>query len=46
APPLASGTGQPDEWVRWLAVGGIVLAAVNMFGGFAVTQRMLEMFRK
>jgi NAD(P) transhydrogenase subunit alpha len=46
APPLASGMDRPDEWVRWLAVGGIVLAAINMFGGFAVTQRMLAMFRK
>jgi len=46
APPLAEGMGQPDQWVRWLAVGGIVLAAINMFGGFAVTQRMLAMFRK
>ncbi len=24
----------------------VVLAAVNIFGGFAVTQRMLEMFRR
>ena len=46
APPLAEGMGQPDQWVRWLAIGGIVLAAINMFGGFAVTQRMLAMFRK
>ncbi|MHB1124919.1 MAG: Re/Si-specific NAD(P)(+) transhydrogenase subunit alpha [Ramlibacter sp.] len=45
APPLAGG-GAPDTWIRWLAVGGIVLTAVNMFGGFAVTQRMLAMFRK
>ncbi|HYF43687.1 MAG TPA: Re/Si-specific NAD(P)(+) transhydrogenase subunit alpha [Ramlibacter sp.] len=45
APPLAGGAG-PDPWIRWLAVGGIVLTAVNMFGGFAVTQRMLAMFRK
>src|SRR5512147_1316003 len=37
---------RPDEWIRWLSVGGIVLATINMFGGFAVTQRMLEMFRK
>ena len=29
-----------------LAVATIALAAINMFGGFAVTQRMLEMFRK
>jgi NAD(P) transhydrogenase subunit alpha len=45
APPLG-GLEQPDQWVRWLACGGIVLAAINMFGGFAVTQRMLAMFRK
>ena len=47
APPLAgSDIPRPDEWIRWLAVGGIVLTAINMFGGFAVTQRMLAMFRK
>ena len=45
APPLAGGA-SPDSWIRWLAVGGIVLTAVNMFGGFAVTPRMLDMFRK
>ncbi|MEO8305873.1 MAG: Re/Si-specific NAD(P)(+) transhydrogenase subunit alpha, partial [Betaproteobacteria bacterium] len=33
---------RPNEWIRWLAVGGIVLATINMFGGFAVTQRMLQ----
>jgi NAD(P) transhydrogenase subunit alpha len=27
-------------------VAAIVLTAINMFGGFAVTQRMLAMFRK
>ncbi len=37
---------RPSEWIRWLAVGGIGLATINMFGGFAVTRRMLEMFRK
>jgi H+-translocating NAD(P) transhydrogenase subunit alpha len=45
APPLAGGA-SPDTWIRWLAMGGIALTAVNMFGGFAVTQRMLAMFRK
>ena len=29
-----------------LSVLGILLASVNIFGGFAVTQRMLKMFRK
>ena len=37
---------RPQEWIRWLSVAGIALATVNMFGGFAVTQRMLQMFRK
>ena len=45
APPLSGGL-PPNEWIRWLAVIGIVLTAINMFGGFAVTQRMLAMFRK
>ena len=29
-----------------LAVGAVALAAVNVFGGFLVTRRMLEMFTK
>ena len=37
---------RPDAIIRWLAVVGIALTAINMFGGFAVTQRMLSMFRK
>ncbi len=41
APPLGT-----TDWIRWLAVAGIVLTTINMFGGFAVTQRMLAMFRK
>lgn len=31
---------------RVMGVAAVVLAAVNVFGGFLVTQRMLEMFRK
>ncbi|MBV2234713.1 MAG: Re/Si-specific NAD(P)(+) transhydrogenase subunit alpha [Sterolibacterium sp.] len=47
APDLTGFSGtRPDELIRWLAVVGIVLTSVNMFGGFAVTQRMLDMFRK
>jgi H+-translocating NAD(P) transhydrogenase subunit alpha len=49
APTLLGGTGgeaRPEEWIRWLAVVGIGLTTINMFGGFAVTQRMLAMFRK
>jgi NAD(P) transhydrogenase subunit alpha len=46
APPLIGGGDRPDDWIRWLAVAGIALTSVNMFGGFAVTRRMLAMFRK
>jgi NAD(P) transhydrogenase subunit alpha len=48
APPSVSGLAsiRPDELIRWVAVLGIGLTAVNMFGGFAVTRRMLAMFRK
>ena len=43
---ISADLSRPNEWIRWLSVGGIALAAINMFGGFAVTQRMLSMFRK
>ncbi|MDD4928009.1 MAG: Re/Si-specific NAD(P)(+) transhydrogenase subunit alpha [Gallionella sp.] len=46
APPLVTGLDRPDGWILALAVGGVALTAVNMFGGFAVTRRMLAMFRK
>ena len=29
-----------------LSLSGILLASINVFGGFTVTQRMLQMFRK
>ncbi len=34
------------DWGGWLGVLAVALASVNVFGGFLVTQRMLEMFRK
>jgi NAD(P) transhydrogenase subunit alpha len=46
APPSALGLDRPESWIRGLAAVGIALTAVNMFGGFAVTRRMLSMFRK
>jgi NAD(P) transhydrogenase subunit alpha len=32
--------------IKWIAVATAGVTAVNIFGGFAVTRRMLEMFRK
>ncbi|MCD6042280.1 MAG: pntA [Burkholderiales bacterium] len=46
APPLTDTAGRPTGWIVGLAVLSIALVAINMFGGFAVTQRMLQMFRK
>jgi NAD(P) transhydrogenase subunit alpha len=48
APPLVAGaaTDRPSMLILGLAVAALALTAVNMFGGFAVTRRMLAMFRK
>jgi NAD(P) transhydrogenase subunit alpha len=32
--------------IKWIAVGTVLITSINIFGGFAVTRRMLEMFRK
>ena len=49
APPLMNGTAggdRPATLILGLAVASLALVSINMFGGFAVTRRMLEMFRK
>ena len=47
APPLEDfGPERPEAWILGLALAGIALTTINMFGGFAVTQRMLAMFRR
>jgi NAD(P) transhydrogenase subunit alpha len=35
-----------DKLIMWIAVATVAVTAVNIAGGFAVTRRMLEMFRK
>ncbi len=44
--PLVDAAGRPNTLIGVLAAVALVLTAINMFGGFAVTQRMLAMFRK
>ena len=48
APPLLPGQGadRPSGLIIAMAVLALALTAINMFGGFAVTRRMLAMFRK
>jgi len=36
----------PVGWIAWIAGFTVLITAVNIAGGFAVTQRMLQMFRK
>jgi NAD(P) transhydrogenase subunit alpha len=31
---------------KWLGLAAVMLASVNIFGGFAVTQRMLAMYKR
>ena len=40
----AAAAGVPGA--KWLGLAGVVLASVNIFGGFAVTERMLAMYKK
>ena len=41
---VASGAGY-SGFARWLGLAALVLATVNVVGGFLVTQRMLTMFK-
>lgn len=42
----AGAADRPNTLILVCAVVALVLTAINMFGGFAVTRRMLDMFRK
>ena len=42
---IASAEAQ-SESAQWLGLVGVVLASINIFGGFAVTERMLAMYKK
>ncbi len=39
------GAGANVPWLTILGVAAITLGAINVFGGFAVTERMLQMFK-
>lgn len=40
----AAAGGSPEA--KWLGLVAVALASVNIFGGFAVTARMLAMYKK
>jgi NAD(P) transhydrogenase subunit alpha len=40
----AAAAGSPSA--KWLGLLAVTLASVNIIGGFAVTQRMLSMYKK
>ena len=42
---VAAGSGAGDM-AKYLGLGAVVLATVNVVGGFLITNRMLSMFRR
>ena len=43
---LIASAASGSETSKWLGLAAVALASVNIFGGFAVTQRMLAMYKK
>lgn len=34
------------DWSKWLGLAALIVATINVVGGFMVTDRMLQMFKK
>jgi NAD(P) transhydrogenase subunit alpha len=43
---LVAGTSGADTLTSWIGFVAMILASANVVGGFVVTDRMLEMFKK
>ena len=43
---IVAGIADPDLLTGWVGFVAMILAAANVVGGFVVTDRMLEMFKK
>ena len=43
---IVAGAGHQDTLIRIVGIVAVTLAAANVVGGFVVTDRMLEMFKK
>ncbi len=35
-----------DVWAMWIGFAAVIVATINVVGGFLVTDRMLQMFKK
>ena len=46
APPAPAVSAAGHSFSKWLGLIAVALASVNIFGGFAVTARMLAMYKK
>ena len=43
---VVAGMVQDSPWATWIGLAALVFATVNVVGGFLVTDRMLQMFKK
>jgi len=43
---IAAAAASGGSVAKWLGLVAVVLASINIFGGFAVTERMLAMYKK
>ena len=43
---IAAMAGEVAPGAKWLGLAAVVMASINIFGGFAVTERMLAMYKK
>jgi NAD(P) transhydrogenase subunit alpha len=43
---LAAGSTESGAFAQWLGFAALVLASINVVGGYLVTDRMLGMFKK
>ena len=34
------------DWAKWIGFTALIVATINVIGGFLVTDRMLQMFKK
>ena len=42
---IVAGKSEPNSLALWIALAAVLLGAINLVGGFVVTDRMLEMFK-